>query len=85
MSKMMCSILHVLSRLNVSTANETSITFLILLMRNYRPRKVEQFVHIHVYVPGKETRLKFETKVYLLLRPVFLTTPPSCQVLSFDL
>lgn len=79
---MMCSILHVLSYLNISTSNKTSIIFLTLLTRSQKPREIEQFAQIHM--AGKKAKLELETEGYLLPRPVLVTTPASCQVLLFD-
>lgn len=82
MPKLMCSVLHVLSYLNISTSSKTSIIFLTLLMRNQKPRGIEQFAQIHM--ADKKAKLELDTEGCLLPRPVLLTSPASCQVLLFD-
>ena len=79
---MMCSILHVLSYLNISTSSKTSIIFLTLLMRSQKSSVIEQFDQIHM--AGKKAQLESDTEGCLLPRPVLITPPASCQVLLFD-
>lgn len=69
--------------LKLSTSNETSIIFPILLMRNQKPREVERFVEIHA--AGKEVSEDLKLRAVVFQGLCSLTAPLSCQFLSFEL